>query len=144
MIKFMSRVGLTGICNKMKKKTKTTRSLKIYGPKWSYNNLRSRIMYFYQRNKTILVRLAENITTAQLTQIPDHYGLFFVFEKEINMDMRSWQGPFLISLIIIIIIIIIIICVKTLNFLWTYPTILYWDIIFLQNIDMINFLIVFN
>ena len=141
MIKFMSRVGLTGICNKMKKKTKMTTSLKIYGPKWSYNNLRSRIMYFYQRNKTILVRLAENITTAQLTQIPDHYRLFFVFEKEINMDMRSWQGPFLISLIIIIIIIII--CVKTLNFLWTHPTILYWDTIFLQNIDMINFLIVF-
>ena len=97
-------------------------------------------MYFYQRNKTILVRLAENITTAQLTQIPDHYGLFFVFEKEINMDMRSWQGPFLISLIIII----IIICVKTVNFLWTRPTILYRDTIFLQNIDMINFLIVFN
>ena len=86
------------------------------------------------------MRWAENITTAQLTQIPDHYGLFFVFEKEINMDMRSWQGPFFISLIIII---IIIICVKALNFLWTHPTILYWDTIFLQNIDMINFLIIF-
>ena len=69
--------------------------------------------------KCIRVRLAENITTAQLTQILDNYGLFFVFEKEINMDMRSRQGPFLISLIIIII------YLKTLNFLWTHMTILY-------------------
>ena len=50
-------------------------------------------MYFYQRNKTILVRLAENITTAQLTQIPDHYGVFFYFWEGDKYGHEELTGP---------------------------------------------------